>query len=199
MIYGSQQSFFSGTWNCSSWYWKTTGLDFQQVLSIYFWFLKNNSHILKFPSHKILIHIKNIVYLSKTVVNYEATWWPFWAQASRIKKCSHKKISYILGNGTSWVCAKMFFSKESSSYISGNGNRKRITDISGNETFSYFKLKTSYILGSNDFFYKLNQSTLLVHTNIESLLLCLFFFQLYIRSPLNVFLMMLLTFSKNSR
>ena len=75
--------------------------------------------------------------------------------------------------------AKIFISKESSSYISGNGNRKRIPDISGNETFSHFNLKTSYISGSKDFFYKLNQSTLLVHANIESLLLCLFFFQLY--------------------
>ena len=115
------------------------------------------------------------------------------------KKFHLQKNFLYLGKWNFLGLVQKNFLKESSPYISGNGNRKRIPDISGNETFSYFNLKTSYISGSNDFFYKLNQSTLLVHTNIESLLLCLFFFQLYIRSPLNVFLMMLLTFSKNSR
>ena len=115
------------------------------------------------------------------------------------KKFHPQKNFLYLGKWNFLGLVQKNFLKESSSYISGNGNRKRIPDISGNETFSYFNLKTSYISGSNDFFYKLNQSTLLVHTNIESLLLCLFLFQLYIRSPLNWFLMMFLTFSKISR
>ena len=53
----------------------------------------------------------------------------------------------------------MFFSKESCSYVSGNGNPEKNLYISGNRTFRARKLKKNLLLKCFLYFRKLNFST----------------------------------------